>query len=146
MPVLPVVFTAADGYPSIRYDPITWGQAAAMLAPSSGCDQPTTEAMQVARDAGRALYGERVGIGHIEPVNPIHYTAAYAQAGARAVWALAVAEGRRQAAEDLAAYAENYPESVFPADAVSRDGIAGCAMRHAYRNAAKIAETPRQDT
>lgn len=51
-----------------------------------------------------------------------------------------VAAGRAQAAADIRAYAANYPEDVFPAGAESRDGIAGSAMRHAYLNAAKIAE------
>jgi hypothetical protein len=57
-----------------------------------------------------------------------------------AVWPLAVAATRRQVAADLRAYAENYPPDVFRPDGDSRDAIGGSAMRHAYLNAARIAE------
>jgi hypothetical protein len=50
--------------------------------------------------------------------------------------------GREDAARDLLAYAQNYPESVFPPDSDSRDAIGGTAMRHAYRNASEIARGP----
>lgn len=41
-------------------------------------------------------------------------------------------------ADALERYAENYPESVFPPDSDVRDAIGGTAMRHAYRNAARM--------
>jgi hypothetical protein len=50
--------------------------------------------------------------------------------------------GLEDAARDLLAYAQNYPESVFPPDSDSRDAIGGTAMRHAYRNASEIARGP----
>jgi hypothetical protein len=53
--------------------------------------------------------------------------------------------GRGDAARDLLAYAQNYPESVFPPDSDSRDAIGGTAMRHAYRNASDIARGPAEE-
>jgi excinuclease UvrABC ATPase subunit len=41
-------------------------------------------------------------------------------------------------AETIAAYAANYPEDVFPEQGISVDAISGTAMRHAYRNAARL--------
>lgn len=41
-------------------------------------------------------------------------------------------------ADMLERYAGNYPESVFPSDSTSHDAIGGTAMRHAYRNAARM--------
>jgi hypothetical protein len=49
---------------------------------------------------------------------------------------LAAAERERIAAR-MDALAANYPEDVFPPGSEIRDGIAGTAMRHAYRNAAR---------
>lgn len=52
--------------------------------------------------------------------------------------------GRRAAGEldhvarELESLAGNYPESAFPADAESRDGVSGAAMRHAYLTALKL--------
>lgn len=42
-------------------------------------------------------------------------------------------------AEQLDAMADYYLETVFPSHSDSRDAISGTAMRHAYRQAAKIA-------
>ena len=54
--------------------------------------------------------------------------------------AAAVAEVvRERIAVALEDYAANYPEEMFPPDGTSRDSIGGTAMRHAYRNAARIA-------
>lgn len=50
---------------------------------------------------------------------------------------LAAAERERIAAQ-MDAYAGNYPEDTFPPDGISRDAIGGTAMRHAYRNAARL--------
>ena len=54
--------------------------------------------------------------------------------------AAAVAEVvRERIAVALEDYAGNYPEDIWPPDGTSRDSIGGTAMRHAYRNAARIA-------
>jgi hypothetical protein len=47
---------------------------------------------------------------------------------------------RAEVAEQLRAYALNYPAEVFPPDSDVRDAIAGTAMRHAYNNAARLVE------
>ena len=48
------------------------------------------------------------------------------------------ADLREQIATAVEALADNYPEDVFPPDGTSRDAIGGTAMRHAYRNAARV--------
>ena len=50
----------------------------------------------------------------------------------------AVAAERERIAIQIEAYAANYPEDVFPPGGTSRDAIGGTAMRHAYRNAARM--------
>jgi len=45
---------------------------------------------------------------------------------------------RERIAAQLEAYAGNYPEDVFPPGSASRDAIGGTAMRHAYRNGARM--------
>lgn len=45
---------------------------------------------------------------------------------------------RERIAAAVEAIAANYPEDVFPPDSDSRDAIGGTAMRHAYRNAARV--------
>lgn len=42
-----------------------------------------------------------------------------------------------EAADVFEAYADNYPDDVFPTDSRTTDGIAGTAMRHAYRVVAR---------
>jgi len=54
-----------------------------------------------------------------------------------------VAEGgeqqvRGEIAAAVEGLAENYPEDVFPPGSDVRDAISGTAMRHAYRNAARL--------
>jgi hypothetical protein len=44
---------------------------------------------------------------------------------------------RERIVAHLESLAANYPEDVFPAGSDSRDAVSGCAMRHAYRNAAR---------
>jgi hypothetical protein len=50
----------------------------------------------------------------------------------------AAAAERERIAAAIEALAANYPEDVFPPDSDSRDGISGTAMRHAYRNMARV--------
>jgi hypothetical protein len=61
------------------------------------------------------------------------------------VWAAGLAAGRSQAATDVRQAVEWYPEDVFPADSEDRSAIAGTAMRHAYEQAAQIAESGHRD-
>lgn len=57
---------------------------------------------------------------------------------AKALIAGARADERTRIAALVEDYAANYPEDVFPPSSDSRDAIGGTAMRHAYRNAARM--------
>jgi len=55
--------------------------------------------------------------------------------------AAAQADERERIAAQVDEYAGNYPEDLFPPTSGSRDAISGTAMRHAYRNAARMIRT-----
>lgn len=92
--------------------------------------EPTEAAYEAARakyDAvviSRGAFGYRAG----------HYDAI--RAAVDAVWPLAEAEGRRQAAADIRAELDR----LRPADLRPFDGLVGMATGAAYNNAARIAE------
>jgi hypothetical protein len=73
-------------------------------------------------------------------------------AAIRAAWPViaaaereAVTADRERIAGQIEALAANYPEDVFPPDGISPDAIGGTAMRHAYRNAARVIREEGED-
>jgi hypothetical protein len=103
----------------------------------------------IAYDAGHAAYMQQrraeiaaslaePGVADTEQALRARQDAILAEVRAEAREA-GVAEGRRRAAAELMAYADNYPPDVFVPGGTSTDAVAGNAMRHAYLNAARIA-------
>jgi hypothetical protein len=91
------------------------------------------EVLHRAREAGNAV--------RIRPLIPEDWADRdpRLQALDEAMAAAVAAVVRERVAVALEDYAANYPEDMFPPGSSSRDAIGGTAMRHAYRNAARIA-------